>query len=110
MVCDMSDLDTSRLPLSDIGLEDLNLLSQYNSLMDAGEYSNAVSELDINNFTGGIRASVFNDIKSKMELIEIYLLNSVTLKGDYYSYAIPRLKEFGENNFWIQPITTKEGA
>lgn len=105
----MSDLDTNRFPISEIGLDDVEILQSYNAQMDAGNFSDAVKILDDKDFNGGgIRASIFNEIRKKIIDLEIYLLNLFADKDTYYSITEPIEEEMNGKKYWIQPIIEEE--
>lgn len=104
----MANLDTSRDPLSDFGLDDVNLLSQYNQDMNEHNYSSAVRTLDNEDCNKGMRARVFNGIKNKMLDLEVYLLNLTADKDTLYSRTEPTAEEMGDKIFWCQPIVNDD--
>lgn len=101
----MSDvLDTSREPISELGLDDLQTLSNYNSEINNAKYSNAVKVLDDAQCKKGFRAAIFNKIKEDIINLEIFLLNLTADENTIYSLTEPTEEQMQGKLYWIQPI------
>ena len=92
-------------PHNDMGAEDTDIVTQHKNLIDAGNYSDATTLLNNNNYQKGFRASLFNSIQNKIRTLQEYLLNTfVAEDNEYYSYTEPD-PEFMKVNgyeFWSQ--------
>ena len=93
-------------PHNDMSNEDTEIVTKHKNLIDSGNYSDATTLLDDNNYQKGFRASLFNSIQNKIRTLQEYLLNEFAADEDsYYSYDEPDA-EFMEANgykFWIKP-------
>ena len=93
-------------PHNDMGAEDTDIVTQHKNLIDSGNYSDATTLLDDNNYQKGFRASLFNSIQNKIHILQEYLLNEFVADEDsYYSYDEPDAEFMEENGykFWIKP-------
>ena len=93
-------------PHNDMGAEDTDIVTQHKNLIDSGNYSDATTLLDDNNYQKGFRASLFNSIQNKIRTLQEYLLNEFVADEDsYYSYDEPDAEFMEENGykFWIKP-------
>lgn len=98
------EIDDSRIPISDFGLKDADLLSDYSNEIALSNYSSAVKILDDAECNKGIRASLFNEIKSKLLKLELYFLNLKADEDTLYALEEPIPEQMGEKKFWIQPL------
>ena len=93
-------------PHNDMGAEDTDIVTQHKNLIDSGNYSDATTLLNNNNYQKGFRASLFNSIQNRLRSVQEYLLNQFVADDDeYYSYEEPTAEFMEENNYiwWIQP-------
>lgn len=93
-------------PHNDMSAEDTDIVTQHKNLIDSGNYSDATTLLDDNNYQKGFRASLFNSIQNKIRTLQEYLLNEFVADEDsYYSYDEPDAEFMEENGykFWIKP-------
>ena len=93
-------------PHNDMGAEDTDIVTQHKNLIDSGNYSDATTLLNNNNYQKGFRASLFNSIQNKIRTLQEYLLNEFVADEDsYYSYDEPDAEFMEENGykFWIKP-------
>lgn len=93
-------------PHNDMSAEDIEIVTQHKNLIDSGNYSDATTLLDDNNYQKGFRASLFNSIQNKIRTLQEYLLNEFVADEDsYYSYDEPDAEFMEENGykFWIKP-------
>ena len=93
-------------PHNDMGAEDTDIVTQHKNLIDSGNYSDATTLLNNNNYQKGFRASLFNSIQNRLRSVQEYLLNQFVADDDeYYSYEEPTVEFMEENNYiwWIQP-------
>lgn len=93
-------------PHNDMSAEDTGIVTQHKNLIDSGNYSDATTLLDDNNYQKGFRASLFNSIQNKIRTLQEYLLNEFVADEDsYYSYDEPDAEFMEENGykFWIKP-------
>lgn len=96
---------TSRKPLSDIEITDLEKLSQYNIYVNNGNYTYATMHLNEKKVNKGIRASILNAIKKSIIDLEVYILNLYAGSETIVSLTEPELTT--AKKYWIQP-TVKE--
>ena len=93
-------------PHNDMGAEDTDIVTQHKNLIDSGNYSEATTLLNNNNYQKGFRASLFNSIQNRLRSVQEYLLNQfVAEDNEYYSYEEPTAEFMEENGykFWIKP-------
>ena len=93
-------------PHNDMGAEDTDIVTQHKNLIDAGNYSDATTLLNDNDYQKGFRASLFNSIQNKIRTLQEYLLNEFAADEDeFYSYDEPDAEFMEENGykFWIKP-------
>ena len=93
-------------PHNDMSAEDIEIVNQHKNLIGTGNYSDATTLLDNNNYQKGFRASLFNSIQNRLRSVQEYLLNQFVAEDDeYYSYEEPTAEFMEENNYiwWIQP-------
>lgn len=91
-------------PLSDTGVNELDLINEHNELLKnnkMSEASNLISGTD-----KGFKASLFDYIQERLRALEVFILNSfVAEDGEYYSYNEPNTEEMPEGAvFFIQII------
>ena len=94
------------VPHSDVGANEIDIVNQHKNLIDTGNYSDATTLLDNNDYQKGFRASLFNSIQNRLRSVQEYLLNQFVADDDeYYSYEEPTAEFMEENNYiwWIQP-------
>lgn len=101
----MVESDFTFVPLSDVSLNDKELIEQHNNYANGGSYTEAVNLLDNNNFQKGFRASIFNTLRTRLQTIAVYLLNLTAEPDELYSLTEPTLEEMGDKKYWIQPFT-----
>lgn len=92
-------------PHNDMSAEDIEIVNRHKNLINTGNYSDATTLLDNNDYQKGFRASLFNSIQNKIRTVQEYLLNSfVANDEEYYSYEEPSEVFMRENgyNFWIK--------
>ena len=93
-------------PHNDMSAEDIEIVNQHKNLINTGNYSDATTLLDNNDYQKGFRASLFNSIQNRLRSVQEYLLNQFVADDDeYYSYEEPTAEFMEENNYiwWIQP-------
>ena len=102
----MKEKDIIFEPRNDMGADDIEIVTQHNNLIKSGNYSDATTLLNNNNYQKGFRASLFNSIQNKIRTLQEYLLNEFAADEDsYYSYDEPDAEFMEENGykFWIKP-------
>lgn len=91
-------------PHNDMSAEDTEMVTQHKNLIDAGNYSDATTLLDNNDYQKGFRASLFNSIQNKIRSVQEYLLNEFVADDDtYYSFTEPTNEQMNGKTWWIQP-------
>lgn len=91
-------------PHNDMSAEDTEIVTQHKNLIDSGNYSDASTLLDDNNYQKGFRASLLNSVQNKIRKVQEYLLNSFVAEDDeYYSYTEPTDEQMEGKIWWIQP-------
>ena len=91
-------------PHNDMGAEDTDIVTQHKNLIDSGNYSDATTLLNNNNYQKGFRASLFNSIQNKIRTLQEYLLNELVANEDeFYSYDEPTAEQMDGKTFWIKP-------
>ena len=91
-------------PHNDMGAEDTDIVTQHKNLIDSGNYSDATTLLNDNDYQKGFRASLFNSIQNKIRTLQEYLLNELVADEDeFYSYDEPTAEQMEGKTFWIKP-------
>ncbi len=91
-------------PHNDMSAEDTEIVTQHKNLIDAGNYSDATTLLDSNDYQKGFRASLFNSIQNKIRTVQEYLLNEFVADDDtLYKFTEPSKQEMEGRKWWIQP-------
>ena len=84
--------------------ENTDIVTQHKNLIDSGNYSDATTLLNDNNYQKGFRASLFNSIQNKIHTLQEYLLNEFVANDDeFYSYDEPTAEQMDGKTFWIKP-------
>lgn len=96
-------IKTDRIPISDLGLEDQDVLHKYNAAIRSHSYSSAVSILDDNQCNKGIRASIFNEIKTRLLELEVFFLNLTADEDTLYALSEPDDAAMAGKKFWVKP-------
>lgn len=94
------------VPHSDVGANEIDIVNQHKNLINSGNYSDATTLLDNQNFEKGVRASLLNSIQNKIRKLQLYLLNEfVAEKDEYFALEEPDITFMQENGYthWIQP-------
>lgn len=100
----MNISDFAFKPHSDMDADSQNVIVQHGNEIRKKNYSEAVNILDKNNYKNGFRASLFNDIQSKIRRFQVYLLNEFNAEPDeFYSLTEPTQEQMQGKKFWIQP-------
>ena len=91
-------------PHNDMSNEDTDIVTQHKNLIDSGNYSDATTLLNDNDYQKGFRASLFNSIQNKIRTLQEYLLNEFAANEDeFYSYDEPTAEQMDGKTFWIKP-------
>ena len=91
-------------PHNDMGAEDTDIVTQHKNLINSGNYSDATTLLNDNDYQKGFRASLFNSIQNKIHTLQEYLLNEFVANDDeFYSYDEPTAEQMDGKTFWIKP-------
>lgn len=103
----MVEQDFQFVPVSDASLSDMPTVEQHKNLINAGRYTDATNLLESENYQKGFRASLFNTLKNRLQIIATYLLNLTAESDEYYSLTEPDTEWMIENEkkYWIQPFT-----
>lgn len=100
----MTENDIKFVPQNDISPNDMEIVEQHKNLIQQNKLSDASNLLQENDFQKGAVASFFNDLKKKIQDIQIYLLNKYVAEPDeYYSLTEPTDEELGDKIYWIKP-------
>lgn len=92
------------VPRSDAGVSDLDIITQHDNLIKNGRFTEAVALLDNNQFEKGVRASLIESIKTKLQNMQTYLLNDYTaIQYAHISETEPTDEEMGTKMFWVKP-------
>ena len=94
------------VPHSDVGANEIDIVNQHKNLINSGNYSDAITLLNNENFGKGVRASLLNSIQNKIRKLQLYLLNEfIAEKDEYFSDTEPDTTFMKENGYthWIQP-------
>lgn len=89
-------------PLSDIGVNDKEIVDTHASFIEEGKYTDATNYLDNENYDKGMRAELFNNVSNKVSLLGNYIINNPFKSDEIYSETEPI---DSESNWWIQPVT-----
>ena len=100
----MKEKDIIFEPHNDMSADDIEIVTQHNNLIKSGNYSDATTLLNNNNYQKGFRASLFNSIQNKIRTLQEYLLNELVANEDeFYSYDEPTAEQMDGKTFWIKP-------
>lgn len=91
------------VPLSDTTASEMPRVKQHEELIYEGKYSDAVKLLDDNNHQSGFRASLFNTIIERLEILSEYLPDVKPESEEYDSDEEPESTSMNGKKFWIQP-------
>lgn len=100
----MVEQDFNFIPFSDAAISDLELIGQHKELIKSHSYTDATDLLDNANYTKGFRASVFNNMRNKMQKIATYLLSKTIEPDDLYSTEMPSEDQMANKQYWVQPF------
>lgn len=78
----MNTEDLKFTPHSDMSIEDTELINEYVTLINNGNFDDATALLESNGYDKGFRASIFNGIQNRIRTIQEYLLNKGDAEGD----------------------------
>ncbi len=100
----MTKQDISFVPVSDVALSDMEIISQHKNLIDDKNYGGATALLNNAGYEKGVRASFINGIINKIQTLGLYLLNLTANPEDYYSIEQPDPEWMRENGklYWIE--------
>lgn len=100
----MTTDDLKFIPHSDMGADELPIVTSHRELLQNQLYDESVSFLNGNNYKKGFTAAVFNTIQNKLRKLQVYLLNKPSAEADeFYSITEPSSEEMGSKRFWIKP-------
>lgn len=97
--------DFTFMPHNDVGIDDINAITQHKNLISQENYEDAGTLAG--DHGAGFVASLFNGIQNKIRTIQLYLLNEFVAESDeYYSDAEPDTTFMKENGYvyWIKPF------
>ena len=101
----LAELDTTRIPVSDLQADDVDVLKSYNEDMASGNFSSAVEKLNNANIDRGGRASIFNSLKKKTQELAVWVLNLTADQDTFYSLEKPTDEQMVGKVFWVQPFS-----
>lgn len=96
----MTQDDLKFIPHSDMGIGDVAIVNQHNNLIKNKQFSDATNLLDNNDYQKGFRASPFNYMQEKINIIQNYLLTKEKVESNEIYSEIEPSKD---KDFWIMP-------
>ena len=66
--------DIRFVPHSDMSINDKEIVSQHQNLINSNSFSDATAFLNNKNYQKGFRASLFNNMQDKIKILQEYLL------------------------------------
>jgi hypothetical protein len=98
----MTKDDISFVPHSDMNIENSLINEEHKKLIKQGNYSDATALLNEQGYNKGFRASLFNSIQNKINVLQDYMQNEYTTENDsYYSDTEPTDDEIGNARYWV---------
>lgn len=99
----MSEEYLNRIPLSDIDIDDIQIIDSYNEKINEDKFTEAVQILDNESFDKGIRASNLDKIRTNIVALETKLLSLTPNIDTYYSVEEPTDEQMENKIFWGKP-------
>lgn len=98
----MTKDDISFVPHSDMDIENSLINGEHKKLIQQSNYSDATTLLEEQGYNKGFRASLFNSIQNKINVLQDYMQNEYTTENDsYYSDTEPTDEEMGSARYWV---------
>lgn len=91
--------DLKFTPHSDMSVDDIEIVNEHSNLISNNQFDDATALLNDNNYSKGIRASIFNGIQNKIRIVQEHLKEKeVAEKNEVISTTEPT----GNVPFWLQ--------
>lgn len=87
-------------PLSDIGANDKEIVGTHATFIEEGKYTDATNYLDNENYDKGARASFFNELSERINVLGTNILNNEYTIDETYSSSKPVDTE--QKTWWLQ--------
>ena len=98
----MTKDDISFVPHSDMDIDGVSINEEHKNLIQQGNYSDATTLLEEQGYNKGFKASLFNSIQNKINVLQNYMQNEYATENDsYYSDTEPTDEEIGEARYWV---------
>lgn len=89
-------------PLSDMGANDKDVIDTHAVLINEGEYTEATNYLNEENYDKGARASFFNELTERMNILGTYISNKEYSVDEIYLSDEPT-EDVDKKTWWLQP-------
>ena len=98
----MTKDDIAFIPHGDMDIDGAAINEGHRKLIQQSNYSDATSLLNEQGYNKGFRASLFNSIQNKINVLQYYMQNEYTTENDsYYSDTEPTDEEIGSARYWV---------
>lgn len=87
-------------PMSDMGVNDENVVKEHDELIESGNYTEATKYLNNKNYKKGARASFFNGLTGRTSTLGDQLINNPARVDEVYSNSEP---VNSTDTWWFQP-------
>ena len=95
--------DIGFVPHNDMTNDDASIVTRHDRLMKWRKYGDATILLNAAGYNKGFRASLFNYIQARMQMLELYFLNEYLAHEDeIFSFSEPTAQQMEGKLFWIQ--------
>jgi len=89
-------------PLSDMGANDRDVIDTHAALINEGKYTEATNYLDEENYDKGARASFFNELAERINILGTHILNNEYSLDEIYLSDEPT-EDADKKTWWLQP-------
>ncbi|MCX4306963.1 MAG: hypothetical protein OSJ69_14300 [Acetatifactor sp.] len=95
--------DIGFVPHNDMTNDDTSIVTRHDRLIKWRKYGDATILLNAAGYNKGFRASLFNYIQARMQMLELYFLNEYLAHEDeIFSFSEPTAQQMEGKLFWIQ--------
>lgn len=98
----MTKDDITFVPHGDMDIDGDAINERHRKLIKQSNYSDATALLNEQGYNEGFRASLFNSIQNKINVLQDYMQNEYITENDsYYSDTEPTDDEIGSARYWV---------
>lgn len=92
-------------PHNDMENSDVEIVEQYNALINANNYTEAIALLEENNYVKGIRAALLNNLRNKIRNLQDYTASKEVTEEDYF---VGGIKEYLGEYLYSAILSTEQ--